>query len=271
MPTTSPDPERSRSILSIYLSEIGGPASPDDPITANLAFVVRVARRYAGLGLPLEDLISEGNVGLLEAARRFDPARGTRFITYAVWWIRKAILNALTSQSTTVRLPYTQRQSIRNVLDAERRLANDLGRDADRDEVALHLRTSVARIDRLLQMRMKDLSVDQTVGERSDIPLHDQLPDRRDAGPEAALIRAEERARLRAALGALDERERRILADRLGLRRGRVVSLRELGAELGMSREAIRLIENRAKQTLRKIVARRPRSVRRAARAPRIG
>jgi len=258
MSTPMQDPRRARSSLSIYLSEIGGYAARDDLVTANLAFVVRVARRYAGLGVALEDLISEGNLGLLEAARHFDAGRGTRFITYAVWWIRKAILEALSGQSTAVRLPHTQRHKIRSVIDAERQLSRDLGRDAGRDEVATHLNLTVARVDRILQGKMIELSLDEATGDRSDIPLRDRIADGRTPSPEVALIRAEARACVRAALRTLGERERRVLADRFGLRGGRVRSLREIGAALGLSREAIRLIEMRAKKQLRRIVGGRP-------------
>jgi len=282
MSTPTRDLDRSRSSLSIYLSEIGrfaplqrrderalpspARAAGVDPsrhglVTANLAFVVRVARQYVGLGPALEDLISEGNVGLLEAARHFDPARGTRFITYAVWWIRKAILNAVSNQAASVRLPHTQRAKIRTVLHAERQLSRDLGRDAGRDEIARHLNTSIARIDSILKTRMKELSVDQTIGGGSDLPIHETLADARTPDPEAALIRSEDRARIRAALRVLGERERLVLADRFGLRCGRAQSLREIGARLGLSREAIRLIEKRAKKKLRRFVSRRPRRV----------
>ena len=259
MSTPIHDPGRARSSLSIYLQEIGRYAARGDLVTANLAFVVRVARRYSGLGVALEDLISEGNLGLLEAARHFDPARGTRFITYAVWWIRKAILDAVSNQAAAVRLPHTQRRQIRLVLDAERELSRDLGRDAGRDEVARHLQTTTARVDRILQMKTRELSVDQTTGDHSELPFHESLVDVRTPSPEAALIRAEGRARVRVALEALGERERRVLADRFGLRRGRVLSLREIGGELGLSREAVRLIENRAKKKIRRMVSGRSR------------
>ncbi|TMQ67699.1 MAG: sigma-70 family RNA polymerase sigma factor, partial [Candidatus Eisenbacteria bacterium] len=143
---------------------------------------------------------------------------------------------------------------IRSVIDAERQLSRDLGRDAGRDEVATHLNLTVARVDRILQFKMMELSLDETTGDRSDVPLRDRIADGSTPSPETALIRAEARASVRAALRTLGERERRVLADRFGLRGGRARSLREIGAELGLSREAIRLIEKRAKDKLRRIV-----------------
>jgi len=283
--TLFPDRESPRSHLRRYLLEIRGfttldrdqerslgerqRESRDDAsyhglVQANLGFVIQTARRYAGMGLPLEDLVSEGNVGLLRAARNFDPSRGTKFISYAVWWIRKSIIKALTEQGAAVRLPHTQRRKIRAVLDTERRLAGELGRRAGRDEIAGRMRVSTARIDRILQAKTFEVSFEAPVRCGSDQPIRESLADHSRPDPESALIRSESGSRVRSALDRLGDRERRVLTDRFGLEGDRSRSLRQVGVELGLSPEAIRLIEKRATRKLRRVLegkaaTRRPR------------
>lgn len=286
MSTLSHDRDSRRSHLKRYLAEIRGftpldrdqerslgerqMESRDDAsyhglVEANLGFVIQTARRYAGMGLPLEDLVSEGNVGLLRAARHFDPSRGTKFISYAVWWIRKSILNALSEQGAGVRLPHTQRRKIRAVMDMERKLSGELGRRARREEIAGRLRTSTARIDRILQAKAFEISFEAPAGDGSEITIRESLADRSRPDPESALIRSESRSRVRSALDGLGDRERSVLTQRFGLEGDRSRSLRELGAELGLSPEAIRLIEKRATRKLRRLLegraATRPRRV----------
>jgi RNA polymerase primary sigma factor len=267
------DRESPRSHLKRYLLEIRGftPLDRDQErslgerqretrddvsyhglVQANLGFVIQTARRYAGMGLPLDDLVSEGNVGLLRAARNFDPSRGTKFISYAVWWIRKAIIHALSEQAAGIRVPHTQRRKIRAVLDMERRLAGELGRRAGREEIAGRLQTSTARIDRILQVKAFEVSFEEPVRGGSDITISESLADRSRPDPLNALIRSESRARVRSALEGLGDRERRVLARRFGLEGERAQTLRELGTELGLSPEAIRLIEKRATKKMRR-------------------
>ena len=278
MSTPFHDRESRRSHLSRYLLEIRGftPLDRDQErslgerqresrddlsyhglVEGNLGFVIQTARRYAGMGLPLEDLVCEGNVGLLRAARHFDPSRRTKFISYAVWWIRKSILNALSEQGAGVRLPHTQRRKIRAVMDMERKLSGELGRRAGRDEIAGRLRTSTARIDRILQAKGFEVSFEAPAGPGSEITIRESLADRSRPDPESALIRSESRAKIRSALEGLGDRERTVLTQRFGLEGDRTRSLRELGAELGLSPEAIRLIEKRATKKLRRLLERR--------------
>ncbi len=273
MSTVFHDHKGRRSHLTRYLREIRGYApldreqerslgerqlrSRDDAsyhglVEANLGFVIQTARRYAGLGMPIEDLVSEGNVGLLQAARHFDPSHGAKFISYAVWWIRKAIIRALSDQSAGIRLPHTQRRKIRAVLDAERRISDELGRRAGREDIALRLRTSIARIDRIMQAKIHEVSFEQPIHGGSDVPIRESLADASRPDPESALIRSESRSKVRGALEGLCDRERKVMNRRFGLEGGRALSLRELGGQLGLSPEAIRLIEKRATKKLRR-------------------
>ncbi|MGH9896830.1 MAG: sigma-70 family RNA polymerase sigma factor, partial [bacterium] len=142
-----------------------------DLVQSNLSFVVKIASEYKNMGLPFEDLLNEGNIGLIEAAHHFDPTRGTKFITYAIWWIRKSILKALSQHSAMVRIPNYQLKKVRNVRNTERQLARELGREADREEISRELRVTIAKIDEILQMKMRELSLDDKVGKDKDTPI----------------------------------------------------------------------------------------------------
>jgi RNA polymerase primary sigma factor len=202
--------------------QAGDEASFHHLVRSNLAFVAAVARPYRSCGIPFEDLVSEGNLGLLEAARRFDAARGTRFTTFAVWWIRKAVLRALTRQAVMVRVP-----------DKRRREARAAG-----------------------ERRIEVVSIDQPAG-RTDVLLGDLLPDRRTADPETHLARREARRLVVAAIRALDPRERAIVQARFGMDGRAILPLRETGGMFGLSREAVRLIEKRALRKMRRMLVRR--------------
>src|SRR3989442_7872771 len=153
-------------------------------VESNLSFVVKIASEYRNLGLPFEDLLNEGNIGLIEAAHHFDHLRGTKFITYAIWWIRKSILRALSQHSNLVRIPNYQLKKVRNVRNTERMLAKELGREADREEISKELRVTIAKIDEILQMKMRELSLDEKVGKDKDTPISDYLVDGRSINPE---------------------------------------------------------------------------------------
>jgi RNA polymerase primary sigma factor len=262
MSSVPQDLEARRSSLSIYLREIKGCARPGDGdehalVKANLGFVVSVARQFLNRGLPLEDLLAEGNLGLLEAARRFDRSHGTKFITYAVWWIRKSILKALSEHGSVPHVPPSHLRKVRDVGEAERALSRELGRSARRDEISDRLQTSVAAVDRILQLKWIEVSLDSAEGPDREGTLSQRLADRRSPDPEADLLKRERRTLVREAVRTLSERERAVLAGRYGLRDGPIRSLREIGGDYGLSREAIRLIEMRAKRRLRRIMQRK--------------
>lgn len=210
-------------------------------VESNLAFVVRIAKEYRNLGVPFEDLLEEGNLGLLEAACRFDGARGTRFITYASWWIRKAILDALVKHPRLVRLPYYQLQRRKRLLEA-----------APEGE----------EVPRLPGFRIESLDEPHGDGERT---LGETIADATVATPEEETLRAEATFEMRRALEVLNPQERRILELRFGLDGSRRLSLNEVGAELRLSRERIRQLEGRAIDRLRRALRTRSALVRRVA------
>src|SRR5512134_136564 len=183
---TSPN-ERS-SLLARYFSEIrhypllskeqeqdlanrvrrGSRDALNELIESNLSFVVKVASEYRNLGLPFEDLLNEGNIGLIEAAHRYDAGKGTKFITYAIWWIRKSILKALSEHSNLVRVPNYQMKKVREIRDAENYLRRSLGRKPEREEISEKLSRSVTKIDQVLQFNLREVSLDEKVGKDRD-------------------------------------------------------------------------------------------------------
>jgi RNA polymerase primary sigma factor len=211
------------------------------------------------MGLAFEDLLNEGNIGLIEAAHHFDPSRGTKFITYAIWWIRKSILKALSQHAAMVRVPNYQLKKVRNVRNTGRMLSRELGREADREEISRELRVTIAKIDEILQMKMRELSLDDKVGRDKDTPISDYLVDGRSVNPEDELIKHENQGLIRLALRNLSDQEQTVIINRFGLEGGRVFTLKEIGEKLGVSRERVRQIESQAKKRLRKAVARQAR------------
>jgi len=240
-----------------------------DLVKSNLSFVVKIASEYRNMGLAFEDLLNEGNIGLIEAAHHFDPGRGTKFITYAIWWIRKSILKALSQHAAMVRVPNYQLKKVRNVRNTGRMLSRELGREADREEISKELRVTIAKIDEILQMKMRELSLDDKVGRDKDTPISDYLVDVRSVNPEDELIKHENQGLIRLALRNLTDQEQTVIINRFGLEGGRVFTLKEIGEKLGVSRERVRQIESQAKKRLRKVVSRQARSEKGA--APRQG
>jgi len=228
-----------------------------DLVTSHLGFVVKIAHEYRNLGLPLEDLVNEGNVGLVEAARRFSPERGASFISYAVWWIRKAILTAITRNTNIVHVPEYQVKKARHAWKTGDSLGRTLGREADREEISKALDVTVAQVDQLLLLRPRKVSLEDKVSKDRDLTLLDQLPDERSVNPEEEIIRRGDRARLWQALRSLDGRQLSIIICRYGLDGGRARTLREIAHSLGMSRERVRQLETVARRRLRRLLARR--------------
>ena len=242
--------------VAIRMREDGGEHSYHDLVKSNLSFVVKIASEYRNMGVPFEDLLNEGNIGLIEAAHHFDHTRGTKFITYAIWWIRKSILKALSQHSAMVRIPNYQLKKVRTVRNTERMLARELGREVRRDEISKELRVTIAKIDEILQMKMRELSLEDKVGREKDTPISDYLVDGRSINPENELIRHEHQGLIRLALRNLSEQEQTVIINRFGLEGGRTFTLKEIGVKLGVSRERVRQIENQAKRRLRKLIAR---------------
>jgi RNA polymerase primary sigma factor len=225
-------------------------------VEGNLRFVVSYAKRYRGLGVPFLDLIHEGNLGLMEAARRFDPDRNVKFITYAVWWIRQAIMHALSAQTRAFALP----QRLSGIAARLGREVADLAETLDRTpttrELAEGLDISESDVDALLRIGSSDVSLSDPVGRRdgAEAPELGEFIEQAAVPPvEDEMIHQAVAERVRVALGELEPKEREVVELRFGLDRdGEQRTLQEVGDTLNLSRERIRQIESRAKDKLRR-------------------
>ena len=268
--------ETSRANLAVYLREIaripllsrdeeaelgrrvraGNEAAKQQLIEANLRLVVQIARRYRNRGLPLPDLIEEGNLGLIRAVEKFDPDRGTRFATYATWWIRQAVVRALANQARTIRLPIHVEMLLARYVREQRRLTQVLGRAPTGEELASVLGASIDEVDELEQFRQAPLSL-ETAASSVDRPLADRIAD--DApDPSSALAEVfRARADLVSVLDDLAVNERTVLRRRFGLEDEPPETLEAIGQRLGLSRERVRQIEGAGLRKLRALLAAR--------------
>jgi RNA polymerase primary sigma factor len=218
-------------------------------VEGNLRFVVQVALKYQGHGLPLADLINEGNLGLLHAARKFDPTRGTRFITYAVWWIRQAIMHALAAGGGVVRLPVKQAEMLAKVRREFETLQRARGTAPTVEELAQALKLPAADVADLLRVYRPHQSLDAPLTEEGDITRLDVLPAESLPSSEAAYVSAAMRQEVHALLARLEPRQAAILRARFGFD-GEPQSFAEIGRALGLSRERVRQIEAQARRRL---------------------
>ena len=267
-------PDREDRSLDIYLREIrradlltateeaalarriraGDRAALDALVGGNLRFVVSVARGYVGRGLPFADLVNEGNVGLVKAAERFDETRGCRFISYAVWWIRQAILQALAEQPRVVRLPLNRSGRAHRIDRTSQALAQKLGREPTDDEVARAMGMTVPEVDAHRTWAQRAVSLDAPPSEgfeRSEGLLGEALADRRSPSPEDQVIEAGLARDVRQAMRILDRRERRILDSYFGIGSGEPTTLEAIGRDLGLTRERVRQLKERAMGKIR--------------------
>ena len=235
----------------------GSMRARDRLVEANLGFVVKVASEYRNLGLPFEDLLNEGNLGLIEAAHRFDASKGTKFITYAIWWIRKSILKALSERSALVRVPTYQMKKVREIHETEQRLRRDLGRKPEREEISATLDRSLSKVDQILQYNLREVSLEHRVGKERDQPLSDYLVDDACTSVEDDLIRREDNGIVSQAMRELTRQEQEVVCYRFGLYDGASRTLKEVGEIMKISRERVRQIENQAKERLRRVFAAR--------------
>lgn len=228
----------------------GDTEAEHDLVRHNLRYVVSVANRYKGTGLPLLDLINEGNIGLIQAARRFDPERGVKFITYAVWWIRQAIMHALADQSSTVRLPVKQAGILYKIAESFNKLQKKLSREPTNDELAEALSLPIEEMEALLRVYRTHLSLDAPVGEYEDTSYLDLLEETSMPSVEEQVLHSALASEVNALLETLPPRERKVLRMRFGMD-GKPQTLEEVGKQMNLSRERIRQIEKKAKGRLK--------------------
>ena len=213
---------------------------------ANLRFVVSIAKQYANQGVALEDLINEGNVGLIRAAKGFDESKGCRFITYAVWWIRQAILQALAEQSRIVRLPLNRVGELYKMGRAARELGHSLGRNPSTNEIADELDVSRGDVEGMMSIHSTHLSLDSPVYEGSDKTFQEMISDDEDVPPDEAVVQSAMKRSVAGMLDILDQRERTIIQLFFGINTDRRHTLAEIGRTMGISRERVRQLKNRA-------------------------
>jgi RNA polymerase primary sigma factor len=224
----------------------------DKLVRANLRFVVSIAKQYANQGLPLEDLINDGNLGLIKAAHRFDEKRGYKFISYAVWWIRQAMLQSLAEHSRIVRLPLNRAGTLYRIGKASRQLDQELGRAPSAREIAKRLKLSEEEVEDTMHIANTHVSLDDPYSnDQDDASLVDYLQDDNAASPDEETYEKALSDDMEKALATLSERERLILAMYFGLSGEQPLTLEEIGKELGLTRERIRQIKEKAIMRLR--------------------
>jgi RNA polymerase primary sigma factor len=218
-------------------------------IEANLRFVVSYVKKYKGMGMSMFDLINEGNLGLIEAAKRFDPGRNVKFISYAVWWIRQAIIHALTRSSRAYHLPQKLSDKISEMKRKQAQLKADLGRDPVREEIAKKMGITVEEVEDLELLDGKDISLSDTYFDE-EREIEEKIEDNLSPPVEYQIIKNSIEEQIRELLQGLDEKEKYVLQLRFGLEDDKPRTLQEIGDKMKLSRERVRQIEQKAMRKL---------------------
>ncbi len=268
----APNPDKEQTTLNLYIQQMAQHPllSPEEEkelaikakegdkealkklIEGNLRFVVNVAKNFMGWGVPLTDLIAAGNLGLIEAAKRFDPEREVKFISYAVWWIRQAIMQTIFQQTGAVRIPVKESLFISKVRETYEKLKEQLDREPTIEEIAKEVDASVKKVRNALQVVRMPYSLDMPLGkEGEDLTLLDVLSKKGTEDVEKNIVEESLHKQLNSMLNVLDDREKAIIEHRFGLNGEEPKTLTEVGDILGISRERVRQIEQRALKKLR--------------------
>jgi RNA polymerase primary sigma factor len=219
-------------------------------VEANLRFVVSFAKRYRGCGLSFLDLINEGNVGLIEAAKRYDPNKNVKFITYAVWWIRQSIIHALSDQSGPFRLPQKQANLLYRIGKTQAALTSDLRRRPSVEEIAEAMDVDAEDVSILLQVSDENISLSAVIDEEHEFHLSDKLEQDTIPAADSMVVQGALRNQVRDSLSELDEKERKVVSLRFGLSGQEPKTLKQIGEMMNLSRERIRQIEAQALKKL---------------------
>ncbi len=252
-PLLTPDQEVS---LAAKIKK-GNKAAKEEMIRANLRLVVKIARDYANLGLPLLDLISEGNIGLVKAVERFDPAKGGKLSTYGAWWIKQSIKRALANQGKTIRLPVHLVDKIAKIRRVGAGLSDDLGREATDEEIAEEGGMNASKVSQLKQAAIRPASLDAPVGDDDSTEFGELVGDQAAVDPFEHLSDKNMQDEMGDLLGQLDEREKKIINARFGLDGSEPITLEEVGEKFGVTRERIRQLQNIALGKMRRALAKR--------------
>jgi len=239
--------ERDRLLLAVK----DGQAAQEHLIKANSRLVVSVAKKYVGRGVPFLDLIQEGNIGLIRAVKKFDYRRGYKFSTYATWWIRQAVTRAIADQGRTIRVPVHMYEQINRLTRTSRQLVQELGRDPTTDEIAERLGVPPRKVEQIIRVSQRPLSLEMPVGEEEDSYLGDFIEDAEADSPTDSASQTMLRQVIDEIFESLTPREVRILQLRFGLVDGYSYTLEEVGKKFGVTRERIRQIEAQALGRLR--------------------
>ena len=223
-------------------------------IRSNLRLVVKIAHDYANLGLPLLDLISEGNIGLMKAVERFDPAKGGKLSTYAAWWIKQSIKRALANQSKTIRLPVHLVDKISKMRRVAMQMSEELGREPTDDELAEEVGLSAGKISQLKTVSIRPASLDAPISDDDTTEFGEIVGDLEALTPFERLQDKNLKDEVGDLLSVLDEREKKIIFSRFGLDGGKAKTLEEVGKKFGVTRERVRQIQNIALRKLRKMI-----------------
>ena len=263
-----------RSLYSLYLREIGevpllnfeeevalaarikagDQEARNQLIKANLRLVVRIAREYEGYGLPLLDLINEGNLGLIRAVDKFDPAKGAKFSTYSSWWIKQSIRRSLSNQAKTIRLPIHMVDKLAKMRRASAKLQDMLGREPTDDELAVELGKTEAEIAFMKRVGSQTVSLDEPLNTNDNLRLEEKVADERADDPYESLAMQASLNLLSQSLTKLNTRESEILKYRFGLDGEKEKTLEEVGVKFGVTRERIRQLQNMALKRLRRMM-----------------